>query len=96
VTNLELALLLGVGFVIGRGFFGSPWLVGALLLFALPTAWCWWRGFCGLDQWPHPYGRYYVRRLGLGNAGDYYPWLAKQMHQQEPWAAWARLEADND
>jgi len=53
----------------------------------------WWRGFCGLDQWPDPHGRYYRQWLKLPNgAGDYYVWLAHKMGDQEPWKTWAKMD----
>jgi hypothetical protein len=93
VTNLELWLLLAVGFVMGRwpswwGFAAAC--LGALVIDGL------WRPHCGLDQWPAPRGRYYREWLKLKGAGDYYEWLASKMGNREPWATWKRLARELD
>ena len=51
----------------------------------------WHEGRLGLDQWPHPHGRFYNEWLRLPEGvGDYYEWLAKKMGNREPWTTWAR------
>jgi hypothetical protein len=52
-----------------------------------------WRGYRALDQWPEPHGRYYRQWIAATDVGDYYPWLAQQMGNREPWRTWAALEA---
>ena len=94
VTNLELWSLMVIGFVLGRwgdGFGAWPYL--ALLFGAFPAV-HWWRGHCGLDQWPNPYGRYYMEWLALKGGGDYYPWLVSRLGNRPPWNEWAEREKE--
>lgn len=91
VTNLELWAMIGLGFLVGRRLdLGIPgWLA---LVVATPFFIRWWRGFCGLDQWPMPHGRYYSRWMSLKGVGDYYDWLAREMRHRQPWKDWALEE----
>ena len=91
VTNLELWSLMALGFVLGRwGKQLGLWLFA--LMFGSAWAVYWWRGHCGLDQWPNPYGRYYREWLAIKDGGgDYYPWLATRMDGRAPWRDWADL-----
>jgi hypothetical protein len=53
----------------------------------------WYEGHSGLDQWPHPHGRFYDEWLKLPEGvGDYYQWLANRMGNREPWLTWAGRE----
>jgi hypothetical protein len=92
VTNLEIWLLFGIGFALGK--WGE--LVGTLEIFlaliVIVPAGYWWRGYCGLDQWPNPHGRFYRQWLGARDVGDYYPWLAERMGQRSPWKDWVEQE----
>jgi hypothetical protein len=96
VTNLEMWSLMAAGFAFGRwgdDYFGTPLALAAI--FGAPLVIYWWRGHCGLDQWPTPHGRYYKRWLATRGAGDYYPWLAKELGNRPPWTEWARQEKRN-
>lgn len=94
VTNLELWLLIGCGLMVGLSW-NSRWRWIALVA-ALGSGLMipWWRGYCGLDQWPNPHGRYYKQWLGLKDVGDYYEWLARRLGDGQPWSGWAKLEKE--
>lgn len=91
VTNLELLMLFVAGFLLGKY---AGLVVFAVLIFGVPPAVYWWRGYCGLDQMPNPYGRYYRRWLTLAGVGDYYRWLAREMGDRQPWREWAQSEEE--
>lgn len=86
------ALLLG-GFALGVGWEGgTAWYTIASGSVVAIIGWRRWRGHCGLDQYPRPYGRFYLQWLRAQNVGDYYPWLAEKMCWRDPWRLWVELE----
>ena len=92
---LSALLLLKVG--------ASAWRTVALVVVGAAVLWLtlnlvnlvlyWLNGRHGLDQWPHPHGRYYDEWLSLPEgAGDYYEWLSRKMGNREPWSTWASAD----
>jgi hypothetical protein len=93
VTLVEAWGLLLSGLAVGLSWRRVPWYLLAVALFVVLRLWRWRRGRCGLDQYPHPYGRHYDEWMRGGeNLGDYYPWLAKRMHWRDPWRLWVEFE----
>jgi hypothetical protein len=73
---------------------------GLVLIF---MAYCCWRYYReveqGLHQWPNPQGRLYREWMALPHdqtPSDYYTWLAELKGRQEPWATWAKWQAESD
>ena len=95
VTIAECWGFLIFGLAVGRSVTFAPWyLVLAGFVVSL-VIWRWWRGYCGLDQYPQPYGRFYKAwMLERTNEQDYYPWLATKMEGRDPWRLWVELEQD--
>lgn len=93
---LDIALALTIGYLFGADESGWAW--AALGCYAVAyIVRSWWRGRAGLDQWPHPYGRYYNEWCALKTTRlNYYDWLAARKGNIDPWRTWADLDRDID
>jgi hypothetical protein len=94
-----LAVIVAGAYLLSRG---PSWVqsvvlyaaIGLTVFFVLKH---WIDGWLGRGQWPSPHGRYYNRWLRLGpKHDDYYPWLAEQKGNREPWRTWVELERNAD
>jgi hypothetical protein len=56
-----------------------------------------WDGNRGLNQWPHPHGKFYSEWMALPiqqTTADYYDWLSEKMGHREPWNSWAAMDRE--